>query len=421
MALGLDEHSYSPAVLEQIVAAGAELKSFDVASRMLQRLGGVEISDRQVERLTEEIGWELQEQRDRQVEQYQAGQLQPAVENPPEAAAVAVDGGRLQTRAEGCGPGVHEESWRETKNGLLLRLQSRVWSEDPHPELPACFADPKHMASLARHVRVQDEPQKNREIAQELAASEAASRRAPRAETRRWQPRVLVRTCVSTMSNSDQFGPILAAEARMRGFDHAQRKAFLGDGQAYNWTIQEKYFSDYTAINDFVHVTAYLHAAAHAAEGSQGWSTYVRWATDLWQHGTAGVKRVIAALEDYEAVLGGVVSGEALPEHDPRQVIHSTLTYLRNNGHRMDYPRYRHQGLPVTSALMESLVKQINYRVKGTEKFWNNPSAAEAILQVRAALLSDDGRLERHLRNRPGNPFHHRARCGKLHKLAKPT
>ena len=59
----------------------------------------------------------------------------------------------------------------------------------------------------------------------------------------------------------------------------------------------------------------------------------------------------------------------------------------------MDYPEYRRQGLPVTTAWMESLVKEVNYRVKGTEMFWNDPEGAEAILQVRAAALCDDERL----------------------------
>jgi hypothetical protein len=29
-------------------------------------------------------------------------------------------------------------------------------------------------------------------------------------------------------------------------------------------------------------------------------------------------------------------------------------------------------GLPVSRSLVESLIKQINHRVKGTEQFWNN-------------------------------------------------
>ena len=71
----------------------------------------------------------------------------------------------------------------------------------------------------------------------------------------------------------------------------------------------------------------------------------------------------------------------------------------------MDYPRYRRQGLPVTSAPMESLIKQINFRVKGTEMFWDDPEGAEAILHLRAAALSEDERLADYLSRRPGWPF----------------
>ena len=79
-----------------------------------------------------------------------------------------------------------------------------------------------------------------------------------------------------------------------------------------------------------------------------------------------------------------------LDENDPRKPIVDAARYLRNNRGRMDYPHYRRLGLPVTSALMESLVKEVNYRVKGTEMFWNDPERAEAILQVRAATLYDE-------------------------------
>jgi len=38
--------------------------------------------------------------------------------------------------------------------------------------------------------------------------------------------------------------------------------------------------------------------------------------------------------------------------------------------------------------------------------FWNDPEGAEAIIQVRAAALSDDERLAQHLRTRPAVPLH---------------
>jgi hypothetical protein len=55
---------------------------------------------------------------------------------------------------------------------------------------------------------------------------------------------------------------------------------------------------------------------------------------------------------------------------------------------------------------MESLVKEVNHRINGTEMFWNDPAGAEAILQIRAAAaLSEDDRLSHHLATRPGTPF----------------
>ena len=74
----------------------------------------------------------------------------------------------------------------------------------------------------------------------------------------------------------------------------------------------------------------------------------------------------------------------------------------------MNYPTYRQAGLPITSCLIESQVKEMNKRVKGSEKFWNDGTEAEAIFQVKAAIIiiiissADDDRLVRFLTHRPG-------------------
>ena len=69
---------------------------------------------------------------------------------------------------------------------------------------------------------------------------------------------------------------------------------------------------------------------------------------------------------------------------------------------------------------MESLLKEGTYRVKGTEKFWNHPAEAEAIRQVRAALLSSADRLRPHLQSRPGCRYRYasRRKSGKTPKAA---
>mgnify|MGYP000412721273 CR=1 FL=1 len=112
---------------------------------------------------------------------------------------------------------------------------------------------------------------------------------------------------------------------------------------------------------------------------------------------------VIAELTDWLAAQ--LPPPDDIDEDDPREIVRRSLRYLTNNRQRMNYPHYRRQGLPVTSTLMESLIKEMNYRVKGSEKFWNNPAGANHILAVKAAALSEDGRLQRYLQTRPGWPF----------------
>jgi hypothetical protein len=61
------------------------------------------------------------------------------------------------------------------------------------------------------------------------------------------------------------------------------------------------------------------------------------------------------------------------PNNDPRSLLAKTIGYLEHNQPRMNYPAYRKQGLPMTTAWMESAVKEVNYRTKGTEMLWDEP------------------------------------------------
>jgi len=45
---------------------------------------------------------------------------------------------------------------------------------------------------------------------------------------------------------------------------------------------------------------------------------------------------------------------------DPRERLRLEMGYLEHNIDRMDYARYRREGLPTTSAWMESAVKELN-------------------------------------------------------------
>ena len=194
------------------------------------------------------------------------------------------------------------------------------------------------------------------------------------------------------MENSETFGWQVAAEVHRRGLDRANRKACVCDGQAYNWSIYEMHLLPvgFVAILDFVHLMAYLYDAAHAYRGgdaARGWKTYEQWLRWAW---AGKVGTLLSSLRAATSELAKQRSAAARKE-----TIQETLTYVTNNRRRMDYAEYRRLGLPISSAPVESTIKQINRRVKGSEKFWLE-GGAEAILQLRAAQLSEDDRWNRY-------------------------
>jgi hypothetical protein len=323
----------------------------------------------------------------------------------PEVVAVEVDGGRLRTRAAGSGRGVHAAENKEDKIACLVTLTGAEHATDPQPEPPPSFVQPRRIQRLVQQMAGQASDPTAGTAPAEPGAAEALPVGDPQAEP--WAPRRLVRTCVASLAASRSFGPLVAAEAQGRDFYAARRRAFLGDGCAYNWSIHRGYFPDFVAIVDLLHVVCYLFNTAQAvAAEAERWPLYLRWLRLCWQGRAAAV---VADMERCQETLGHPPPGEDLAAADPRRLLAEALSYLRNNAGRMDYPRYRREGLPTTSSLVESLVGEFNARVKGKQKFWNRPAGAEAVLQVRAALLSEDGRLERYFAERPGSPYRRRA------------
>jgi hypothetical protein len=395
-----------------VVEAGGRLSFADAAFAL--RLAGLQISPRHIQHLTELIGAELAGARDDQALARRRRQLRPRVAEPPAVVAVEVDGGRLRTRTTGCGPGVHQAEPKEDKIACLVSLRSDTHAHDPQPEPPPSFVEPRRVQRLVRQMKgLPGELSPEKAAASETPAAAAVAELPAVAAPPTYPaaPQRLVRTCVASLQDSRSFGPLVAAEAQGRDFYRAGRRAFVGDGQAYNWAIHKGYFADFEAVADFLHVLCYLYLAAWAVRRQEGerWEQYVSWLRACWQ---GRVVEVIAELRAWQSRLGEPPEGEELAAHDPRRLVAEAVTYLGNNQERMAYPRYRQQGLPVTSSLVESLVGEFNARVKAPGTFWNRPAGAEAILQVRAALLSEDDRLARHFAQRPGSPYRRRKKAG---------
>jgi len=190
------------------------------------------------------------------------------------------------------------------------------------------------------------------------------------------------------------FGPLLAQAAYERGFHAADRKAFVADGSSTNWGVWSRYFSHYTPILDFVHALMYVYAAAHAGQSSaDGWRDYRQWAQWLW---SGNIESLLAAVTARHAFLGDPT---AVEENSPRRIVADALRYLTNQRGRMNYAEYRRRGLPITSSHIESTIKQLNSRMKGSEKFWDR--GTEPMLQLVADHLSETPDLGRFWRQRP--------------------
>jgi hypothetical protein len=403
--LGLDARELTPLLVSRSIIAVAQTRAFKKAEIVMADVAGQSVSAKTLERVAQDVGAELAERRDATGD----NALARSPEDAPDLAVVECDGGRIRTREPGHGQGVHlsGKGWNETKNACLIRAQRQTFNEDPQPEPPECFCDPGHVAKIAetQALSVAAPHSEEKTIAEHENESE------PLSLSEDWRPKRLVRSVLSSMANSDVFGRQMAREAKRRRFAEAKAKAFLGDGLPWNWTIWKRHFAQFTPILDFIHALSYLFLAARAvhASGREAWDQYLAWMRGCWQ---GEIDQVLEELQAWKARLGEPPAGA--PDNDPREVLRKTLNYLENNRCRMDYPSYRLQGLPVTTAWMESLVKEVNWRVKGTEMFWNNPQGAEAILQIRAAALSDDARLKLHLQHRPGSPFTRRRKAAGL-------
>jgi hypothetical protein len=401
----------------------------------------VSVDPKRVERLTEQIGQERLAERAALVAAYLERPLAqredpPAGVTAPQLAVVEMDGGRLQIRKpdaqsrepEPVAPEVGKPSvpepleptatagtdepsvatatpsepddtaehvtkskhWREDKVGCLLVMKSEVWDVDPCPQIPAVFVDPLQSLKLAQQIGQCAVPhgtpfgvaQPQDDEATDTDEREEASRRPGR-------PHVEKKRVVASRQDVHHFGPLLAATAGAMGLYAAPRRAFVADGLSENWSVYKRYFSRWTAVLDFVHALTYVYAAAMAGRTfAAGWPVYERWIRWVW---AGRVSQVIEELTGRQQEVGWATKEDK--EGSPRRVVQDALTYLSNHQDKMRYDAYRKAGLPLMSSHVESTVKQINYRVKGTEKFWSE-DGAEALLQLRADYLSDDEPME---------------------------
>lgn len=186
-------------------------------------------------------------------------------------------------------------------------------------------------------------------------------------------------TWIAGIETAAEFGPKLRDEARRRGIAKAARVVFLGDGAAWIWELVRNYFPEATCILDFWHASEYLTGMAkliHPGATTAATELYTRW------RGEMARSKIADILIEAKACLGG--------EGIDTLSLEQKISYLENQQTRMDYAKYRAEGLFIGSGIVEAGCKKvIGARFKCSGMFWSEPGAKN-LLHIRTALLSQN-------------------------------
>ena len=338
--LGIPDRGASARLVKKACEAN-RAGSFEKAAVIFQNLTSLRTTAKKIQLLTERVGAILARQRDAATASYMALEGRP---EPPKATlpllVITADGGRIQTLQDS-----PDERWKEDKIGVVYDATPQP--EDPHREYKG--------------------------------------------------PAPIARSIVATMESWDRLGDHLSALADRRGYAGAVDKLFVSDGATHLRSLRERCFPDAQFILDWTHAGEHVQQDAIAGFGpgpkADAWAEAQK--DRLW---TGRLDRFFANLQSL-GERSGPPPKKAAPS-DPRRILATDLAYFRTNQAGLDYPTFRQHGWPTGSSIIESTVKQVGKRVKGTEKFWSLPGA-EQTLQVVARLDSDDGSWDRFWQGHP--------------------
>jgi hypothetical protein len=223
--------------------------------------------------------------------------------------------------------------------------------------------------------------------------------------------RLVAPSYVAAREAAEAFGPRLLAEAARRGaleivgwhgdrvgpgLATLRRVVVLGDGAVWIWQLAAEHFGECLEIVDFYHASEHVWALAHTlygpgtARAAQAAATWLRTLRDQ------GAAALLGTLRRVHATTA-----------EGKEALRRERGYFRTNAARMAYPAFVAQGLPIGSGAVEAAAKHVvQLRLKRPGARWS-AGGAQAILTLRAHVLSRPTRLTRsgeHRRQRAQRP-----------------
>jgi hypothetical protein len=322
--LDIENTSFSPGVRRMMARVGAK-ESFDDGRMDLEELAGVRVTAKEVGRVSEAIGAQIEGVDRRERTPVMEGKV-IALVPPIPILYIAIDGTGVPvvpSETEGRkGKQTEIAKTREAKRGAVF-TQTTVDAKG-HP--------------------VRDE-----------------------AST----------TYVGAIETAEELGPRIYAEAVRRGLNRAGKVALLGDGAVWIRGIAEEHFPNAIQIVDLFHALEYLWDIGKLVYGPTG-ATVTRWFQNQKDELKEGdVKKVITAIKRLKPHNQSV-----------REEIKKTLGYFETNINRMKYAEWIEQGLFVGSGVIEAGCKRIvGQRLKQSGMRWT-VKGANSIIALRCCQIS---------------------------------
>jgi Uncharacterised protein family (UPF0236) len=316
--------SFSPGVRRLMARVGGK-EAFDEGRRDLEALAGIFVKTKEVERVSETIGEEIEAVARRERKAVLSGKIVQI--KPIPRIYVAVDGTGV--------PMVPRETEGRKGKDETGRAKTR------EAKLGAVFTQ-VGVDAEARPIR-----------------DEGST------------------TYVGAIETAEEFGQRIFTEAIRRGARYSKQMVVLGDGAPWIWNIASEHFPGAVEIVDLYHAREHLSELAKVIYGP-GSKAARQWADAR-----------IAELDvgDVEAVLAAMARLRP-GNHAIKDEVRRASGYFQTNAERMRYREFRSQGLFVGSGVIEAGCKTIaGRRLKQSGMRWT-VKGANAILALRCCELS---------------------------------
>jgi len=196
-------------------------------------------------------------------------------------------------------------------------------------------------------------------------------------------------TFVGAIESAEAFGERIYAEAVRRGLEAAEQVVILGDGAQWVKNLAQMHFPYALVIVDLYHARQHvsdLCKVLFAGSEKKVERFRMRWWDDLNE---GQVERI---------VLQARLEAEDIPDAGRAKKVEGEIQYLEKNREHMRYAQFRAQGLFVGSGVVEAGCKTvIGQRLKQSGMEWS-VRGANAIISLRSIIKS--GRFEEYWESR---------------------